>query len=199
MLSVAESPTPPPQHLFSGTPLETPARDLTLMYVNCNQPQASQNRCCYLSGQPRSCTMKTIFAAIDLDSNVDDIIKAASDLARQYGAELILATVETELPGMEGAADEEVATELQASYGSAITRLQQMASDQSAQGINCRAVLLEGKAVDQLVKTAERLEVDLIVIGNRGHSPFYDTLIGGTAPGVIHRAKQKVLLVPVTN
>ena len=41
--------------------------------------------------------MKTIFAAIDLDSNVDNIIEATRDLARQYGAELILATVEPEL------------------------------------------------------------------------------------------------------
>jgi len=143
--------------------------------------------------------MKTIFAAIDLDSNVDNIIEATRDLARQYGAELILATVEPELPGMEGAPDEEVETEIEASYSGAITQLQNMASKLSAQGINCRAVLLEGKAVDQLVQTAERLNADLIVLGNRGHSPFYDTLIGGTAPGVIHRAKQKVLLVPVTN
>ncbi|TNE80932.1 MAG: universal stress protein, partial [Gammaproteobacteria bacterium] len=90
--------------------------------------------------------MKTIFAAIDLDSNVDNIIEAASDLARQYSAELVLATVETELPGMEGAPDEEVETEIQASYGGAITQLQNMASELSAQGINCRAILLEGKA-----------------------------------------------------
>jgi len=143
--------------------------------------------------------MKIIFAAIDLDSNVDSIIETASDLAGQYGAELILATVETELPGMEGADPDELEAEITASYDSAITRLQNMASELSARGINCRSLLLEGKAVDQLVQTAERLKADLIVLGNRGHSPFYDTLIGGTAPGVIHRAKQKVLLVPVTN
>lgn len=141
--------------------------------------------------------MKTILAAIDLDSNVANVLNAASDLARKYGAELVLATVETELPGMEGAADEEVKKEIEASYGDAVARLQNMASELSAQGINCRAVLLEGKAVDQLVQTADRLEADLIVLGNHGHSPFYDTLIGGTAPGVIHRARQKVLLVPV--
>lgn len=141
--------------------------------------------------------MKTILAAIDLESDAENVLDAASDLARKYGAELVLATVETELPGMEGAADEEVEKEIEASYGDAIARLQNMARELSTQGINCRAVLLEGKAVDQLVQTADRLQVDLIVLGNHGHSPFYDTLIGGTAPGVVHRARQKVLLVPV--
>ncbi len=142
--------------------------------------------------------MKTIFAAIDLNSNVDSILAAASDFARHYEAELILATVETELPGSEGAAEEEVEADIQAAYGDAVAQLQAMANDLVNQGVNCRALMLEGKAVDQLVQAADKLHADLIVIGNHGRSPFYDTLLGGTAPGVIHRAKQYVLLVPVS-
>jgi len=142
--------------------------------------------------------MKTIFAAIDLNSNVDSILAAASDLARHYEAELVLATVESELPGAEGAVDEDVAADLKAAYGDAVAQLQEMANDLVNQGVNCRALMLEGKAVDQLVQAANRLHADLIVIGNHGRSPFYDTLLGGTAPGVIHRAKQNVLLVPVS-
>ncbi|WP_461482249.1 universal stress protein [Porticoccus sp.] len=141
--------------------------------------------------------MKTIFAAIDLNSNVDRILSVATDMARHYGAELVLATVETELPGAEGANVEEVTADIQSAYGDAVARLQSMASDINGQGVNCRALMLEGKAVDQLVQAADRLHADLIVLGNRGHSPFYDTLIGGTAPGVVHRAKQCVLLVPI--
>lgn len=141
--------------------------------------------------------MKTILAAIDLDSNSESVLDASIDLAMQYRAVLILATVETELPGMEGATDEELKKEMQLSYDEALIRLKNMADDLSAQGISCRAVMLEGKPIDQLIQAADRLCADLIVIGNHGHSPFYDTLIGGTAPGVIHRAKQKVLLVPV--
>ena len=73
--------------------------------------------------------MKTILAAIDLDSNAERVLDAAIDLAMQYRAVLILATVETELPGMEGATDEELKKEIQLSYDEALTRLKNMADD----------------------------------------------------------------------
>ena len=143
--------------------------------------------------------MKIIFAAIDLGSNVENILDAAKELARVYDAELILATVEKELPGTEGADNDVVKDELTDAYGDDLHELQTLAKNVAAEGIDCRAVILEGTTASQVVHAADELNADLIVIGNQGHSPIYDTLIGGTAPGVVHLAKQKVLLVPVND
>jgi nucleotide-binding universal stress UspA family protein len=141
--------------------------------------------------------MNTIFVAIDLRSNVDGILDSAKDLARAFDSELILAVVEKELPGAEGAGQDDVMDDLNESYGGDVHELHLLAQSIEAEGFECRALILEGVTADQLVHAANEIEADLIVMGNHGHSPLYDTLIGGTAPGVIQYAKQKVLLVPV--
>ena len=141
--------------------------------------------------------MNIIFVAIDLRSNVDGILDAAKDLARAFDSELILAVVEKELPGAEGAGQDDVMDDLNESYGGDVHELHLLAQSIEAEGFECRALILEGATADQLVHAANEMEADLIVMGNHGHSPLYDTLIGGTAPGVIQYAKQKVLLVPV--
>ncbi|MDX2463952.1 MAG: universal stress protein [Porticoccus sp.] len=144
--------------------------------------------------------MNTIFVAVDLRSDVEGILDVAKDLAKTYDAELVLATVETELPGAEGVEEDEenkVVDELSKSYGKEIHELHTMARNISAEGINCRAIILEGVRAHQLSHAANEMDADLIILGNHGHSPLYDTLIGGTASGIIQFAKQKVLLVPV--
>jgi len=141
--------------------------------------------------------MNTIFTAIDLSSNFESILDVAKDLARVYDAELILATVETELPGTEGAEGDEVLGELSESYGDDVHELHSLARNIAAEGIDCRAIILEGVTAIQLAHAANDMGADLIILGNHGHSLFYDTLIGGTAPGIIQIAKQKILLVPM--
>ncbi len=141
--------------------------------------------------------MKTIIAAVETESGQDNILEAAKDLAGLYNAELILVTVESELPGTEGADDEQVKAELEDAYGDDVHILQGLAQQVAEEGIDCRALIIEGTATDQLLHIADEVDADLIVIGNHHHSPLYDTLIGGALPGIIHRAKQKVLLVPL--
>lgn len=141
--------------------------------------------------------MKTVFAALDLNANVDNILETAKEMARIYDAELVLATVETELPGTEGAENGVVKKELSESYGNDLHELQVLAKAVGAEGLKCRALIIEGVTANQLVHAANDLQADLIVLGNHGRSPMYDTLIGGTVPGVIQLAKQKVLLVPL--
>ncbi len=141
--------------------------------------------------------MKTIFVALDLNASVENILDTAKDLARHYASQLILATVERELPGTEGAAEELVKDEITEAYGDDVHELHKLALSISEEGIECRALLMEGTTADQIVNASTDMAADLIVLGNHGHNPIYDTLIGSAIPGVIRMAKQKVLLVPV--
>jgi len=141
--------------------------------------------------------MNRIFVAIDLRSNIEPILDTAKHLATAYDSELVLATVEPELPGTEGAEQEEVMDDLTESYGDDVHELQLLAQSVEAEGFDCRAIILEGVTANQLVQAANDMNADLLVLGNHGHSPLYDILIGGTAPSVIQYAKQKVLLVPL--
>jgi nucleotide-binding universal stress UspA family protein len=52
-----------------------------------------------------------------------------------------------------------------------------------------------GATADEIVAHAESNAVDLIVIGSRGHGPVASALLGCVALGVLHAAKQPVIVV----
>lgn len=60
--------------------------------------------------------------------------------------------------------------------------------------INFNKLLLEGDPADEIVKTAEKEEVDLIVLGT-GKNRIDKRLLGSVSEKVIHSAPCTVLLV----
>jgi nucleotide-binding universal stress UspA family protein len=58
--------------------------------------------------------------------------------------------------------------------------------------------LLRGTTVNQIVAYAEERNVDLIVIGSRGHGAFTTALLGSVSMGVLHHTKRPVLVVHAT-
>lgn len=63
------------------------------------------------------------------------------------------------------------------------------------QRIPLKTHVLAGHAVRDILKLAEHLNVDLLVIGGTGHSAFYERMLGTTAARVVHMAKCPVLVV----
>lgn len=67
-------------------------------------------------------------------------------------------------------------------------------ADHVPQGIEARAQVLSGTIYDQIIRAANRIGADLIVIG--AHRPeFGDYLIGSNAARVVRHAKQSVHVV----
>lgn len=58
-----------------------------------------------------------------------------------------------------------------------------------------RTVLVEGVSFDQILRTAERLRCDLIVIATHGHTGLAHALIGSVAENMVRRALCPVLTV----
>lgn len=68
-------------------------------------------------------------------------------------------------------------------------------------GVVAETELLQGDPVDEIVSLADSLDVDLIVVGCRGHGAFTDALLGSVSHGILHESKRPVLVVrgnPVT-
>jgi nucleotide-binding universal stress UspA family protein len=68
-------------------------------------------------------------------------------------------------------------------------------------GFDIGPVLLSGEAISEIVAYADSEDVDLIVIGSRGHGAFASALLGSVALGVLHETRRPVLVVrevPVT-
>ena len=54
----------------------------------------------------------------------------------------------------------------------------------------------EGSVVEEILKTAQEISADLIVMGSHGHGPVYHLLVGSVTEGVLKAGLRPVLLVP---
>lgn len=58
--------------------------------------------------------------------------------------------------------------------------------------------LLRGDAVHEILACADLLDVDLIVVGSRGHGAIASALLGSVSRRILSRAKRPVLIVRAT-
>lgn len=64
--------------------------------------------------------------------------------------------------------------------------------------IPAKIVITTGHPVEEIIKEAEKLKVDLIVMGSQGHSALAATVLGSVTYGVIHKdTKIPVMVVRV--
>ncbi len=64
-----------------------------------------------------------------------------------------------------------------------------------AEGIEVEKKLVEGHVVQEIVRTANEGNFDLIVLGARGVSHIREMLLGSVTDGVIHHARCAVLVI----
>jgi len=62
-------------------------------------------------------------------------------------------------------------------------------------GVRATAKLVVGNAVDKIVTCADDLDVDLIVIGSRGHGALTSVLLGSVSRGVLSESKRPVAII----
>ena len=63
------------------------------------------------------------------------------------------------------------------------------------EGVKVKTLLLEGNAVEQIVKEAKEGDFNLIVISARGLSQIKEILLGSVSDGVIRKAPCPVLVI----
>ncbi len=77
-------------------------------------------------------------------------------------------------------------------YHAVLQRARAMAEEQQ---VSLRTHVIAGHPVRDILRLAEDIDADLIVIGGTGHSSFYERMLGTTAGRVVHLAKCPVLVV----
>ncbi len=65
----------------------------------------------------------------------------------------------------------------------------------SSEGVEAEVLLVEGHAVQEIVRAAEEGKYDLVVVGARGVSRIKELFLGSVTDGVVHHAKCPVLVV----
>lgn len=137
---------------------------------------------------------------IDGSKYSDKAVDFAIDLAKKYGAKIILQHVIQEIKVPEdfrAYAEEERIRNPPREY---LRRLGEHVSKKceekvKASGVNCSVVIDEGSVVDKIIRQALNQEVDLIVIGTRGLGAVKRVLLGSVSQGVSAYAPCAVTIV----
>ena len=140
--------------------------------------------------------ISTVAVGTDGSVTAEEAVKQAADLARRYGAKLVL------LSAFGGSRDESTSTgkdiELQwASSSQARVRTILERSEEALRraGIECETRSDEGDPAGVLVRLAAECGADLLVIGNKG---MKRRVLGSVPNTVAHKADCSVMVVKTT-
>lgn len=139
-----------------------------------------------------------ILVAVDGSSIAEKALRCAVDLAKKYGARLIITHVVLRklyavTPSEAGALATTVfVKEMEAEGQAIIGRAEKYAK---SEGADYECKLLQGIPAEELIKVSHSEMVDLIVMGSRGLSEVRAFLLGSVSDRVNHRAKCFTLIV----
>jgi nucleotide-binding universal stress UspA family protein len=134
----------------------------------------------------------TILHADDGSEGAAKGLQLAIGLAKQGGATLHIVSVE-EIPDFpETIAEVKGEKRIADRHYRAILRRAEALAESA--GLEPHTHLLTGHAVRDILRLADELGADLLVIGATGHSTFYERLIGGRADKLVDLAPCPVLV-----
>ena len=128
----------------------------------------------------------------DESPGADAALATAVSVARRFGEELVL---------VYGAAPPGGPGEEMAAHRAALVEIGRSATAHAietaaADGVPARAVLVDAKPADALVRVAADVDATVIVVGTNGESPFRGALLGSVPHRLLHIADRPVLCVP---
>ena len=155
-------------------------------------------------------SIEKVLYAVDLGKNAKPALSMALDLARKYDAKLILLfAVE---PYSSSAVEsiylyfpQESLKEMhERSIEEVKERINQQIQDLYSELIenelpdkNFEIHVIDGVPAPTIIKTAEKMNVDLIVMGSHSHGALDNLFLGSVANKVVNRSTKPVLLIPV--
>lgn len=136
---------------------------------------------------------KTVVFATDGSGGAQAAMPVAVDIAKRYGAKLVIAHVEQEIAGKGGIVP------LHVNENELVADLRKQAEELSTAGLEASvatSVIVLGTLAHAIEEIADKAGADLIVVGTRGHSAVAGLLLGSVTHGLLHVAARPVLAVP---
>jgi len=140
-----------------------------------------------------------ILVAVDLSSASPKILQYVKTLALGLSAKVWLLYAEKPDLGFVGfgpGRPQSLLDEVADKFEEKRKELQDEEDKLQNSGIDAKARLVQGAAVEVILDEASKLKTDLIVVGSHGHGAVYHLMVGSVSEGVLHRSTCPVLVVP---
>jgi len=136
--------------------------------------------------------------AIDFSESMKKIMESVKLCIRDENDQVILLHVAEPDPDFVGyEVDTEQMRDIEAKrYHQEKCDLESVKEDLDKEGISSKALLIQGAIVETILKEAEKLAVDVIILGSHGKNFMQRTLLGSSSTGVMHKSTLPVLIVP---
>ena len=180
------------KRIILGSVTERLMRTLTCPLLVVNSPEHK-----FVSAADQVIKIKKILVGCDFSPDSGQAFKHALSLAQKFQAELHLAHV-IELPTQPGLhmEDTSISAEIQQDYRDLLTRkLKEMVPAEARYWCTPQTGLLEGQPYEEIVTYAESKDIDIIVLGVRGHGMVKTLFLGSTTDRVVRRSPCPVLSV----
>ena len=180
------------KRIILGSVTERLMRTLTCPLLVVNSPEHK-----FVSAANHEIKLKKILVGCDFSPDSGQAFNHALSLAQEFEAELHLAHV-IEPPAQPDLhkVDKPVSEEIQQDYRDFLTqKLKDMVPEEARYWCTPQTSLLEGQPYEKIVRYAETEDIDMIVLGARGHGLVKTLFLGSTTDRVVRRAPCPVLSV----
>ncbi len=145
--------------------------------------------------------MKKILAAIDFSNATSGVVKAATEIAQAFGAELhLLHVIEPEPTytayGLSPSEFPVIHDFHLESRKRAKKALDDVAAEITTPEIKPTAHLADGSPLLELETKIKEIGADLVILGSHGHSIVASLILGSVADGMVRNALVPTLVIP---
>ena len=139
-----------------------------------------------------------ILVSLDISESTDKVVDAAKQLAEAMSAKLYLMHVAEPEPDFigYGVGPQTVRDSVSEEFHKEHALIQELAESLRQKSLDVKGLLIQGSTVEAILKQADKLKAQMIVMGSHGRGAIYKMLVGSVSEGVLHGAKCPVLVVP---
>ena len=139
-----------------------------------------------------------LLAALDLSTTTPAVLREARAWARRLSAELVLIHVAEPDPDFVGygPGPESIRLAVAHKFQRAHVQIEAAARELRKEGVDTTALLLQGITAETILREADKLSADAILMGARAHGAVHKFFVGSTSQEVLRHSTRPVLLIP---
>ncbi|HEV7350372.1 universal stress protein [Telluribacter sp.] len=143
--------------------------------------------------------MKNILVAVDIDTESRELVRMAAELAEKLRARVWIVHVTAAEPDFVGyGVGPQYIRDIRAEDLRDEHRyLGEYCRNLRDRGIEAEALLIQGPTVKMILAEAQKLEIDLVVIGTHDHGFLYNAFSENTALELVKKGRIPILTVPL--